>query len=181
MTFYLESIRQAWEFVLESGAGIGLVLILRWYWWRVNAWSEMSAMVAAAIGFALVRLLTDWVFPAVAGRGRGMDDRLVAPRHLAHAAGAGPDARRVLRAGHPAGTRLGTGGRDASAARQRRSRRWSSPWLAGTALVYAVLFGVGHLLLHSVTAALPYAGGGGALRVVRRPRAAAAGAMPPRS
>ncbi|HEV8316802.1 MAG TPA: sodium:solute symporter family protein, partial [Vicinamibacterales bacterium] len=55
VTFYLESIRQAWEFVLESGAGIGLVLILRWYWWRVNAWSEISAMIAAALGFAGVR------------------------------------------------------------------------------------------------------------------------------
>jgi solute:Na+ symporter, SSS family len=63
VTFYLESIRQAWEFVLESGAGIGLVLILRWYWWRVNAWSEISAMVAAAIGFAAVRVFTDLQFP----------------------------------------------------------------------------------------------------------------------
>ena len=52
VTFYLESIRQAWEFVLESGAGIGLVLILRWYWWRVNAWSEIAAMIGAAIGYA---------------------------------------------------------------------------------------------------------------------------------
>jgi len=49
LTFYLESIRQAWEFVLESGAGIGLVLILRWYWWRINAWSEISAMTASFV------------------------------------------------------------------------------------------------------------------------------------
>ncbi|MGH9349495.1 MAG: sodium:solute symporter family protein [Vicinamibacterales bacterium] len=63
VTFYLDSIRQAWEFVLESGAGIGLVLILRWYWWRVNAWSEISAMVTAAVGFAAVRLFTDLQFP----------------------------------------------------------------------------------------------------------------------
>src|SRR5919106_3192212 len=63
VTFYLESIRQAWEFVLESGAGIGLVLILRWYWWRVNAWSEISAMVAAAIGFAAIKAFTTVLFP----------------------------------------------------------------------------------------------------------------------
>jgi SSS family solute:Na+ symporter len=37
--------------VLGSGAGIGLVLMLRWYWWRVNAWSEITAMVAPAVGF----------------------------------------------------------------------------------------------------------------------------------
>ncbi len=57
VTFYLDSIRQAWEFVLESGAGIGLVLILRWYWWRVNAWSEITAMVAPAVGFVYLRLV----------------------------------------------------------------------------------------------------------------------------
>jgi Na+/proline symporter len=30
------------------GAGTGLVLILRWYWWRINAWSEISAMIASS-------------------------------------------------------------------------------------------------------------------------------------
>ena len=35
-------------------AGIGLVQILRWYWWRVNAWSEIAAMVATAIVSAIV-------------------------------------------------------------------------------------------------------------------------------
>lgn len=63
ITFHLDSIRAAWEFVLESGAGIGLVLILRWYWWRVNAWSEIAALVAAAVGFAAVKLATPLVFP----------------------------------------------------------------------------------------------------------------------
>jgi SSS family solute:Na+ symporter len=63
VTFYLESIRQAWEFVLESGAGIGLVLILRWYWWRINAWSEIAAMIGAAIGYTALKLFTDLAFP----------------------------------------------------------------------------------------------------------------------
>ena len=63
VTFYLDSVRQAWEFVLESGAGIGLVLILRWYWWRVTAVSEIAAMVAAAVGFAYVRFFTSIQFP----------------------------------------------------------------------------------------------------------------------
>ena len=63
LTFRLESVRQAWEFALESGAGIGLVLILRWYWWRVNAVSEIAALLAAAVGFAGLRLLTTVEFP----------------------------------------------------------------------------------------------------------------------
>jgi len=44
----LKSIGQGWELVLNIGFGTGAVYILRWYWWRINAWSEISAMVAAA-------------------------------------------------------------------------------------------------------------------------------------
>jgi Na+/proline symporter len=43
----LESIGSAWRIVLELGAGTGAVYILRWYWWRINAWSEITAMVSA--------------------------------------------------------------------------------------------------------------------------------------
>ncbi len=43
----LTSIKSGWEFVLELGAGTGSVYLLRWYWWRINAWSEISAMAAA--------------------------------------------------------------------------------------------------------------------------------------
>ena len=63
VTYWLESVRQAWEFVLESGAGLGLVLILRWYWWRVSAVSELVAMAAAAAGFVFVRVFTTVPFP----------------------------------------------------------------------------------------------------------------------
>ncbi len=49
----LASIRSGWEFVLGLGAGTGSVYLLRWYWWRINAWSEISAM-----GTALVVALT---------------------------------------------------------------------------------------------------------------------------
>ena len=45
----LESIGDTWQLLLNIGAGTGLVYILRWYWWRVNAWSEISAMTAALV------------------------------------------------------------------------------------------------------------------------------------
>ncbi len=52
----LTSIRQGWQIVLNLGIGTGAVYILRWYWWRINAWSEISAMsAAAAITLALSR------------------------------------------------------------------------------------------------------------------------------
>jgi solute:Na+ symporter, SSS family len=47
--YILTTISGAWIFILNASAGIGLVLILRWYWWRINAWSEISAMIAPLI------------------------------------------------------------------------------------------------------------------------------------
>ncbi|HKC25956.1 MAG TPA: tetratricopeptide repeat protein, partial [Thermoanaerobaculia bacterium] len=59
VTSQLSTIEGAWRFLLALGSGTGLVLILRWYWWRINAWSEISAMVASAAvsltAFALIR------------------------------------------------------------------------------------------------------------------------------
>jgi SSS family solute:Na+ symporter len=49
VTFYMESIANAWKILMALGAGTGLVYILRWFWWRINAWSEISAMTAAFI------------------------------------------------------------------------------------------------------------------------------------
>jgi hypothetical protein len=45
----LSTVGQGWQVVLEVGAGTGGVYLLRWYWWRINAWSEISAMAAALV------------------------------------------------------------------------------------------------------------------------------------
>ena len=47
VTYYQDSIADAWKFLIAIGAGTGSVLILRWFWWRINAWSEVSAMAAS--------------------------------------------------------------------------------------------------------------------------------------
>ncbi len=49
ITQYMDSIAGAWKLLLLTGAGTGTVLILRWYWWRINAWSEVSAMISAFV------------------------------------------------------------------------------------------------------------------------------------
>ena len=53
----LTSILQGWQIVLAIGSGTGAVYILRWYWWRVNAWSEIVAMgVSGVIALSLAKV-----------------------------------------------------------------------------------------------------------------------------
>ncbi len=51
--YFLTTISGAWIFILNVSAGMGAVLILRWYWWRINAWSEISAMIAPLLLYPL--------------------------------------------------------------------------------------------------------------------------------
>jgi len=60
VTFYLDSIGSAWKLLLVTGAGTGTVLLLRWFWWRINAWSEVSAMIAAAACSLFLQLYLKW-------------------------------------------------------------------------------------------------------------------------
>lgn len=173
VTFVLSSVAQAWEFMIESGAGIGLVLMLRWYWWRVNAWSEIAALVASALGFACIRLFTPWTFPysflalvawtTVCWLAVTLltppepHARLVAFYERIRPAGPGWRAW-ARRAGLPAPGPVGG---------------LLLAWLLGCVLIYATLFGIGALILRSPGAALPFLAAallaaGGMYRVVAR-------------
>jgi Na+/proline symporter len=60
VSLFLQSVGDAWKLLLVIGAGTGLVLLLRWYWWRINAWSEIAAMVAAATVSLALRYVWRW-------------------------------------------------------------------------------------------------------------------------
>jgi Na+/proline symporter len=64
----LKSALESFEILLQVGAGTGLLFLLRWFWWRINAWSEVSAMILSftlAISFKLCGdALPDWLQPA---------------------------------------------------------------------------------------------------------------------
>jgi solute:Na+ symporter, SSS family len=56
----LDNATQAFNILLLSGAGSGAIYLLRWFWWRINAWSEISAMIVATIvGVILVVFVSD--------------------------------------------------------------------------------------------------------------------------
>lgn len=46
---YLQNAKQLFDIIIMFGAGTGLIFILRWFWWRINAWSEISAMVVSGV------------------------------------------------------------------------------------------------------------------------------------
>ena len=47
LTFVLESAKNAFDIIMQVGAGTGLLYLVRWFWWRVNAWCEIAAMVSS--------------------------------------------------------------------------------------------------------------------------------------
>ncbi len=62
-TSQITNISGVWQFLMECGAGLGMVLILRWYWWRVNAWSEITAIIAPFVGYSVARYGFGMEFP----------------------------------------------------------------------------------------------------------------------
>ncbi len=69
LALLLQNALQLFEVLLVFGAGTGLIFILRWFWWRINAWSEITAMFASGIISILLKLtpLGPWLFDANEG------------------------------------------------------------------------------------------------------------------
>jgi len=60
---FLENALQAFNILLQIGAGTGLLFILRWFWWRINAWSEITAMVVSFIVALVMELVIKDAIP----------------------------------------------------------------------------------------------------------------------
>jgi SSS family solute:Na+ symporter len=166
VSYLLVSVGEGWTVVMQMTAGIGLVLLLRWLWWRVNAWSEIAAMGASSTAFlvantdnavaanlvawgggdgsagvAAVKLLFTvavttavWIGVTFATRPVGVEHLVAFYRTVRPGGAWGPIARV---AGIPP-TRLGPD---------------LVLWVAATALVAGLLFGVGSALFLSFGAA----------------------------
>ena len=164
-TVFMNQISKAWEFLLMIGAGTGLVYILRWYWWRVNAWSEVAAMASALVDVArpaVARVELRRVRPGDTAGLRddardddSRDDGRLAHDHVCHGPGAAREARRVLREGAPGGSRLETN--------RGRSRRGGASgeiprnlvfWALGVVFVYSIMFATGAALFGDTSRAL---------------------------
>ncbi|HLU65394.1 MAG TPA: sodium:solute symporter family protein [Kofleriaceae bacterium] len=142
----LTSVADTWKLLLALGSGQGLVVLLRWYWWRINAWSEISAMLASAV-FTVI------AFQVWPGQG-DYAVRLIAivvgstAVWLAVTLLTPPEPMQVLRAFHDRVRPRGGFWRPVAGPPDRRGGgRDLLAWLAGVVFVYAATFAVGFLLL----------------------------------
>ena len=149
----ITSIQSAWQLLLGMGAGTGGVLLLRWYWWRINAWSEISSMTAAfvvslslrhvnfsgndSVVFAKTAMITTvtttivWIITTLLTKPEPEDRLLQFYRRVRptiqgwkHIAALAPEIRPVRDLGSN-----------------------SFDWIMGCALVYCCMFSVGELVL----------------------------------
>jgi Na+/proline symporter len=163
VTYFMNRITGGWELVLTLGAGTGLVYILRWYWWRVNAWSEISAMAAALV--TSLGLRWSRVFDADTPEGFAQTIlTTVAVTTIAwvlatYATAPEPDQTltafyRKIRPGGPGwraiAARAGAATRDA---RIEPLTPGLLNWILGMGVVYATLFALGHLIFGAVLGA----------------------------
>jgi SSS family solute:Na+ symporter len=153
VTWYQESIAGAWTFLIAVGAGTGSVFILRWFWWRINAWSEVSAMAAS---FA-VSILLQLGFGLRSGDPREFAWIVlitVAASTLVWLAATWltpPEPEETLLAFYrrvrPSASLWGpVAARAADVVPVRDGLRNLMDWAAGCVLVYASLFGVGKII-----------------------------------
>ena len=152
----LGSIAEAWGLVLSASAGLGGVLLLRWYWWRVNAWAELVATVVPLVlvgltlsGVRVPFLTGEWAaFPANLFGLTGITTAawLVAAFVAPATDPATLDAfYQKVRPGGPGWAPVAR--RNPTVRPDAGLGRLGLRWLAGCALVYLALFGTGHLVL----------------------------------
>ena len=155
VTYFMNRITGGWELVLTLGAGTGLVYILRWYWWRINAWSEIAAMSSALI----VSLAVAWSGIYESGTALGFAQTILTTVLITTLVWLGvtfataPEPPETLVAFYervrPAGPGWAPVAATSAAGRTAPAERLAPGflnWVLGMGVVYATLFCLGELL-----------------------------------
>lgn len=152
--YYADTIFGLFSLLLTLGAGIGLVYIARWFWWRVNAWSEIAAMVASSVIGAALEMSPRWGGPEFPFAAKvvlnvlGSTAFWVAVTYLTAPTPMAKLAEFYRRARPPGwwGPVREAMGETRSPGRERLGQGLRL-WLLGVVFIYAALFGTGKLLL----------------------------------
>jgi len=157
VTYFQDSITNAWKFMIAIGAGTGSVFILRWFWWRINAWSEVFAMGTSFV----VSLLLQFYFDMNSDDPREFAWIVITTVSISTAAwlaatfATAPEAKEVLLAFYrrvrPGASLWGPIAREAEDIKPRRDGIFSlMDWIAGCVMVYMTLFGVGKIIFGQI-------------------------------
>jgi Na+/proline symporter len=151
ITTLLETISGAWQFLIECGAGVGLVFLLRWFWWRVNAWSEISGLIAPFLAYGYLVKFTDTVFPNRMFYTVGfttvvwlVTTLLTSPTNREHL----KNFYRRVHPGGPGWRKIAAEVPEVKPDTGYLAMFWS--WLASAGLIYSVLFGIGKIILGEI-------------------------------
>src|SRR5438067_1704205 len=152
----LADIRSGWQAVLEVGAGTGAVYLLRWYWWRINAWSEISAMATALTVSLTLRLTVPFTGSAavVSAKNGLLTIGVTTIVWVVVTFLTRPESEAVLLRFYRKVRPDVSGWRPVAALAPEVPHthdlgRNLLDWVLGTAMVYCALFGVGKLILGS--------------------------------
>jgi solute:Na+ symporter, SSS family len=161
----LTSVEQGWKILIGLGAGTGLVFILRWYWWRINAWSEISAMAAsllASVGLHLAGInaadTSTSAYAIAMGVNVGFTTVVWVTVTLLTPPETAATLERFYRQVRPGGTgwrpvarKLGLGNDPIPGG----VLSWAN-WVAGVVAVYSAVFGIGAILTDTVARGVVY-------------------------
>jgi Na+/proline symporter len=164
LSFTLESAQDAFEILISIGAGTGLLYLLRWFWWRINAWTEVVAMISSfgvsvfffflrktghGLPFAHTVLISVafttlcWLITAYVSRPTDRE-RLIAFYRKVHPSGPGWTAVR-----EDAGV-----SRSEAAEHADHMGRAALGWISGCAVIWSSLFAIGNFLYGRTALAL---------------------------
>jgi SSS family solute:Na+ symporter len=168
VTWQIGSVGKAWKLLIGLGAaGTGLVYILRWYWWRINAWSEIAAMVASFVTYVAGTEIAPHFFPdpktLTAAQQVGLANRIDSTVLLITVAvstatwliatfATAPERAEVLEAFYkrvrPGGPGWATVSTNLGFGREPIPGGITAffNWVAGVVAVYASLFGIGKVI-----------------------------------
>jgi Na+/proline symporter len=178
LTFELDTASASFQLMLSVGAGTGLLYLLRWFWWRVNAWCEIAAMVssfAVAVGFFVAAKAGH---PVLAHVSLLLTIATTTVVWVSVAFLSPPTDRSTLVSFYKRVRPAGAGWRSVRAEAGVGASPDSLPqallgWMLGCAFVYAALFGVGSALYGRTAQGLVWGvvfvvSGAGLWRILRR-------------
>jgi len=160
-TFVLDTAKETFTLILQIGAGTGLIYLLRWYWWRINAWTEVSAMASSFVIAFVFFILNKTGHPVVDYVALLSTVSITTVVWLATTYLTPPVDEATLARFYEKVRPAGAGWKHVRAASGLPSSRDSLPnallgWVLGLLVIYSALFGTGAYVYGQIAGGMIY-------------------------